>query len=40
MQTRMSNSEISEQIGISRFTLYRYLEKIQPATTERQTCQI
>jgi DNA invertase Pin-like site-specific DNA recombinase len=29
MKTRTSKSKISKELGISRFTLYRYLEKIQ-----------
>ncbi len=40
MQTRKTKSQISKELGISRFTLYRYLEKIQHATSENQSCQI
>ena len=32
LQTRMSKSKIAESVGISRFTLYRYLEKINEKT--------
>lgn len=38
MQTRTPKSQISKELGISRFTLYRYLEKIQgTAASEEQT---
>ena len=34
LKTRKSKSQISQELGISRFTLYRYLEKIQSSQIE------
>lgn len=36
MKTRTSKSKISKELGISRFTLYRYLEKIQQQQQEHE----
>jgi DNA invertase Pin-like site-specific DNA recombinase len=37
MKSRDSKSQIAEEFGISRFTLYRYLEKIQNSQTLVET---
>ncbi len=38
MLTRKSKSEIADELKISRFTLYRYLSKMQTQTTVEMLC--
>ncbi|CAB4133860.1 PinR Site-specific recombinases, DNA invertase Pin homologs [uncultured Caudovirales phage] len=40
LKTRETKSKIARELGISRFSLYRYIEQMQPAATEELKCRI